>query len=123
MAGADGVEHRGRVRTIGNQGVAGFASGRGARGGRGWGRAGLQRLHADRRPALAASDRRQGFHQMSKANLLDRRRVVASLLAERKETIVVGGLGASTYDISATGAHDPNLYLWCAMAGAGMIEL
>jgi hypothetical protein len=33
---------------------------------------------------------------MSKANLLERRCVVASLLAERKETIVVGGLGAST---------------------------
>ena len=38
---------------------------------------------------------------MSKANLLERRSVVASLLAERKDAIVVGGLGASTYDIAA----------------------
>src|SRR6478672_1152562 len=60
---------------------------------------------------------------MSKANLLERRSVVASLLAERKETIVVGGLGASTYDISAAGDHDRNLYLWGAMGGAVMIGL
>jgi thiamine pyrophosphate-dependent acetolactate synthase large subunit-like protein len=60
---------------------------------------------------------------MSKANLLDRRSVVSSLLAERKDTIVVGGLGASTYDIAAAGDHDRNLYLWGAMGGAVMIGL
>ena len=60
---------------------------------------------------------------MSKANLLERRSVVGSLLAERKETIVVGGLGASTYDIAAAGDHDRNLYLWGAMGGAVMIGL
>jgi thiamine pyrophosphate-dependent acetolactate synthase large subunit-like protein len=60
---------------------------------------------------------------MSKANLLDRRSVVASLLAERKGAIVVGGLGASTYDIAAAGDHDRNLYLWGAMGGAVMMGL
>jgi thiamine pyrophosphate-dependent acetolactate synthase large subunit-like protein len=60
---------------------------------------------------------------MSKANLLDRRGVVAGLLAERKDAIVVGGLGASTYDIAAAGDHDRNFYLWGAMGGAGMIGL
>jgi thiamine pyrophosphate-dependent acetolactate synthase large subunit-like protein len=60
---------------------------------------------------------------MSKANLLDRRSVVASLLAGRKEAIVVGGLGASTYDIAAAGDHDRNFYLWGAMGGAVMIGL
>ena len=60
---------------------------------------------------------------MSKANLLDRRKVVSSLLAERKDTIVVGGLGASTYDIAAAGDHDRNFYLWGAMGGAVMIGL
>jgi thiamine pyrophosphate-dependent acetolactate synthase large subunit-like protein len=60
---------------------------------------------------------------MSKANLLDRRRVVASLLAERGGMIAVGGLGASTYDIAAAGDHDRNLYLWGAMGGAVMIGL
>jgi thiamine pyrophosphate-dependent acetolactate synthase large subunit-like protein len=60
---------------------------------------------------------------MSKANLLERRSVVGSLLAERKDAIVVGGLGASTYDIAAVGDHDRNFYLWGAMGGAVMIGL
>lgn len=60
---------------------------------------------------------------MSKANLLERRSVVSSLLAERKGAIVVGGLGASTYDIAAVGDHDRNFYLWGAMGGAVMIGL
>jgi thiamine pyrophosphate-dependent acetolactate synthase large subunit-like protein len=60
---------------------------------------------------------------MSKPNLLERRSVVSALLAERKETIVVGGLGASTYDIAAAGDHDRNFYLWGAMGGAVMIGL
>jgi thiamine pyrophosphate-dependent acetolactate synthase large subunit-like protein len=60
---------------------------------------------------------------MSKANLLDRRRVVGQLLAERKDAIVVGGLGASTYDITAAGDNDRNFYLWGAMGGAVMIGL
>src|SRR5438445_10901527 len=60
---------------------------------------------------------------MNKANLLDRRAVVSSLLANRKGTIAVGGLGASTYDIAAAGDNDRNLYLWGAMGGAVMMGL
>jgi thiamine pyrophosphate-dependent acetolactate synthase large subunit-like protein len=60
---------------------------------------------------------------MSKANLLDRRAVVAQLLKDRNGAIAVGGLGASTYDIAAAGDHDRNLYLWGAMGGAVMIGL
>jgi thiamine pyrophosphate-dependent acetolactate synthase large subunit-like protein len=60
---------------------------------------------------------------MSKANLLERRSVVARFLAGRKDMIVVGGLGASTYDIAASGDHDRNFYLWGAMGGAVMIGL
>jgi len=60
---------------------------------------------------------------MSKANLLERRSVVAALLSGRKEAIVVGGLGASTYDIAAAGDHDRNFYLWGGMGGAAMIGL
>ena len=60
---------------------------------------------------------------MSKANLLDRRRVVSMLLADRDEALVVGGLGASTYDIAAAGDHARNFYLWGAMGGAVMIGL
>ena len=60
---------------------------------------------------------------MSKANLLDRRAVVAKLLANRQGTIAVGGLGAATYDIAAAGDHARNFYLWGAMGGAVMIGL
>jgi thiamine pyrophosphate-dependent acetolactate synthase large subunit-like protein len=60
---------------------------------------------------------------MSKANRLDRRAVVSSLLKDRKGTIAVGGLGASTYDIAAAGDHPRNFYLWGAMGGAVMIGL
>src|ERR1700744_6441202 len=60
---------------------------------------------------------------MSKANLLERRSVVSGLLTARKDAIVIGGLGASTYDIAAAGDHDRNFYLWGAMGGAVMIGL
>lgn len=60
---------------------------------------------------------------MSKANLLDRRAVVSSLLKDRKGAFAVGGLGASTYDIAAAGDHDRNLYLWGGMGGAVMMGL
>jgi thiamine pyrophosphate-dependent acetolactate synthase large subunit-like protein len=60
---------------------------------------------------------------MSKANLLERRSVVSALLDGRKDAIVVGGLGASTYDIAAAGDHERNFYLWGAMGGAVMIGL
>jgi thiamine pyrophosphate-dependent acetolactate synthase large subunit-like protein len=59
----------------------------------------------------------------AKANLLERRSVVSTLLAKRKDAIVVGGLGASTYDIAAAGDDDRNFYLWGAMGGAVMIGL
>ena len=60
---------------------------------------------------------------MSKANLLERRSVVSALLKGRKDAIVVGGLGASTYDIAAAGDNDRNFYLWGGMGGAVMIAL
>jgi thiamine pyrophosphate-dependent acetolactate synthase large subunit-like protein len=60
---------------------------------------------------------------MRQTNLLDRRDVVSSLLRDRKDAIVVGGLGASTYDIAAAGDHARNFYLWGAMGGAVMIGL
>jgi thiamine pyrophosphate-dependent acetolactate synthase large subunit-like protein len=58
---------------------------------------------------------------MNKPNLLDRRDVVKTLLANRKEAIAIGGLGASTNDITAAGDHARNFYLWGGMGGAAMI--
>ena len=60
---------------------------------------------------------------MSKANLLDRRQVVSALLAARKDVVAIGGLGASTNDITAAGDHARNFYLWGGMGGAAMIGL
>ena len=60
---------------------------------------------------------------MSKANLLDRRAVVAALLANRKDVVAIGGLGASTNDITAAGDHARNFYLWGGMGGAAMMGL
>ncbi|MGY0575210.1 thiamine pyrophosphate-dependent enzyme [Bradyrhizobium sp. RDM12] len=60
---------------------------------------------------------------MSKANLLDRRQVVSALLANREDVVAIGGLGASTNDITAAGDHARNFYLWGGMGGAAMIGL
>ena len=60
---------------------------------------------------------------MNKPNLLDRRDVVKALLANRKGTVAIGGLGASTNDITAAGDHARNFYLWGGMGGAAMIGL
>ena len=60
---------------------------------------------------------------MSKANLLHRRDVVASILKDRKGMVAVGGLGASTNDMAAAGDHDRNFYLWGGMGGAVMMGL
>jgi len=54
---------------------------------------------------------------------LDRREVVAELLVERDDLLVVCGLGAATYDVAAMGDHDLNFYLWGAMGSAAMIGL
>jgi thiamine pyrophosphate-dependent acetolactate synthase large subunit-like protein len=60
---------------------------------------------------------------MTKPNLLERRDVVKALLAGRKEAIAIGGLGASTNDITAAGDHARNFYLWGGMGGAAMMGL
>lgn len=54
---------------------------------------------------------------------LDRREVVARLLAGRKKLLVVGGIGSASFDVMAAGDHDNNYYLWGAMGSAAMIGL
>ncbi len=54
---------------------------------------------------------------------LDRRDVVAKLLRDRRDLLVVTGLGSPTYDVAAAGDHDRNFYLWGAMGGAAMMGL
>ncbi len=60
---------------------------------------------------------------MTASARLDRRAVAARLLAPRKDTLVVTGLGSTTYDVAAAGNHDLNFYLWGAMGGTAMVGL
>lgn len=55
--------------------------------------------------------------------MLDRREVVARLLQDRGEALVVAGLGAATYDVAAAGDDVRNFYLWGAMGGAALVGL
>ena len=54
---------------------------------------------------------------------LDRREAVRELLRERGESLVITGLGSSTYDVFAAGDQESNLYLWGAMGGAALVGL
>ncbi|SFU49793.1 Thiamine pyrophosphate enzyme, C-terminal TPP binding domain [Methylobacterium sp. 174MFSha1.1] len=54
---------------------------------------------------------------------LDRRRAVKVLLAERRDLLVVTGLGSPSYDVFDAGDHDGNFYLWGAMGGAALVGL
>ena len=54
---------------------------------------------------------------------LDRRAVVTVLLSDRRDLLVVSGLGSASYDVMAAGDHDTNFYLWAAMGSAVMVGL
>ena len=60
---------------------------------------------------------------MSPGGTLDRRAVVAGLLRDRGDLLVVTGLGSASYDVMAAGDHDLNYYLWGAMGSAAMVGL
>ena len=56
--------------------------------------------------------------------MLDRRKAIATLMANRpKDLFVVPGLGSCTYDMASLGEKDADFYLWGAMGGAAMIGL
>ena len=54
---------------------------------------------------------------------LNRRDVVARLLADRGDLLVVSGLGSATYDCAAAGDDARNFYLWGAMGGTASLSL
>ncbi|MGG5807790.1 thiamine pyrophosphate-dependent enzyme [Falsiroseomonas sp. CW058] len=60
---------------------------------------------------------------MSAGGTLDRRAVVADLLKDRGDLLVVSGLGSPSYDVMAAGDHDLNYYLWAAMGSAMTVGL
>ena len=55
--------------------------------------------------------------------LLHRRDVVNELLRDRGDLLVIAGLGAPNWDVSAAGDHANNFPLWGAMGAASMIGL
>ena len=55
--------------------------------------------------------------------LLHRRDVVNELVRDRGDLLVIAGLGAPNWDVSAAGDHPNNFPLWGAMGGASMIGL
>ena len=54
---------------------------------------------------------------------LRRRRVVETLLADRGDLLVVAGLGAPCWDVTAAGDHALTFPLWGAMGSAALIGL
>ena len=60
---------------------------------------------------------------MAEINRLHRRAAVAELLSDRKDMLIVTGLGSPTYDVFAAGDHPGNFYLWGAMGGAALTGL
>ena len=57
------------------------------------------------------------------AKQLKRRKVVETLLANRGDLLVIGGLGAPAWDITAAGDHPNNFPMWGAMGGAAVLGL
>lgn len=54
---------------------------------------------------------------------LDRRRVVADIVKQRGDALIVTGLGSPSYDVAAAGDHPHHFYMWGGMGGAAMIGL
>ena len=54
---------------------------------------------------------------------LNRRDAVSRILKDRGETLVVTGLGSTTWDAAAAGDHCNNFYLWGGMGGAAVTGL
>jgi thiamine pyrophosphate-dependent acetolactate synthase large subunit-like protein len=54
---------------------------------------------------------------------LDRRYVIETLLKNRKDTLIINGLGGTCWDIASLGDNDLNFYVWGGMGNACMIGL
>lgn len=61
--------------------------------------------------------------RQSRSPRLERRALVAKVLAAREDALVVAGLGAPAWDVTAAGDDVRNFYLWGGMGQAAMIGL
>ncbi len=64
-----------------------------------------------------------GTMETGPSGKLHRRAVVTALLRDRGPLLVIAGLGAPAWDITAAGDHPANLPLWGGMGGAAMMGL
>jgi len=55
--------------------------------------------------------------------MLDRRAFVKALLVDRKDMLVVSGLGTPTYDVAACGDDGRNFYIWSGLGCTPMVGL
>ncbi len=60
---------------------------------------------------------------LAPSGLFDRRQLVPALLKDRGDLLVIAGLGAPAWDITAAGDCPTNLPLWGGMGGAAMMGL
>ncbi|HKM63940.1 MAG TPA: thiamine pyrophosphate-dependent enzyme [Acidisphaera sp.] len=60
---------------------------------------------------------------MEASHMLRRREVVRALLEDRRDLLVIAGLGAPAWDVTAAGDHPRNLPLWGGRGSAAMIGL
>jgi thiamine pyrophosphate-dependent acetolactate synthase large subunit-like protein len=54
---------------------------------------------------------------------MDRRKLVAKLLADRGELLVVASIGSPTYDVAACGDDARNFYIWSGLGCTPMVGL
>src|SRR5438874_12011940 len=60
---------------------------------------------------------------MDEPSKLLRRSAMARILGDRRDMLVVTGLGSPTYDCAVVGDHPLNFYLWGAMGSAVTVGL
>src|SRR3954467_6370694 len=123
MASANGPEHRARARDDQRRRApgGGVADGGAARI---YGAAARVRGKRRRGGAhRAARDRHQELPGAGEPVNLHRRDVVKELLRDRKDLLVVAGLGSTAWDITAAGDSPLSFPMWGAMGQAAMMGL
>ena len=55
--------------------------------------------------------------------LLNRRYVVTQLLKNRKNSLIINGLGGTCWDVASLGDNELNFYVWGGMGNSSMIGL
>src|SRR3982750_4378110 len=123
MASANGPEHRARARDDRRRRAPG---GRVADGGAARAYGAAARVRGKRRRGGAHRATRDRYQELPGAGepvKLHRRDVVKELLRDRKDLLVVAGLGSTAWDITAAGDSPLSFPMWGAMGQAAMIGL